>query len=138
MVKYDKQKILKFINMKNTINTMFAAALVFSMVSFNALAEGNAKIGTVNTLLPATIGAIEVSAPEALHPLAQRVYSPAQRAAIVELDFNSPKQNMHKKTDLPIESVPMIGGPAPVAAQLLSVGVEYTPAQKASIVELTF
>ncbi len=124
--------------MKNTIKSIFAAAALISTVSFNATADTNVKMIGANKVLPLEISVMEVATPEAVKPQSQRVYTPAEKAALVELDFTSQKQNTLKAADLFIDLIPAVEIITPSTVQTLAENVEYTPAQKASIVGLNF
>ncbi|WP_215240053.1 hypothetical protein [Dyadobacter helix] len=73
--------------MKNSIKSIIAVAALSTTIVFTSFAEGN-KVTDAKNLLPVSIPVVESPAPEKTKQATElKTYSPAQKAAIVELKF---------------------------------------------------
>lgn len=71
--------------MKNSINSIIAAAALSLSIVFSAAAEGNLKVASVDKVLPASVPVLETPTPEKVKPAADTKYSTEQKMSIVEL-----------------------------------------------------
>jgi hypothetical protein len=119
--------------MRNLITT-FVCALTLSTTF--AFANNNETRIESKIALPVMSAAIETPAPQDSETVvAYSEYSPAQKAAIVELLVSVNDTKAESKLALPA-STPAIETPAPEKKKTVNEYAKYTPTQKAAIVEL--